>query len=127
MQHAITANISRLSLHDATFEYIRRQNQDIELVADWAKLSDFQEQHISEPVILGRTVISFKNVTAEKCYAFSALEGGDDYGIIDFPDEFIQLWGPIAETVISDETNSFFISALITDREKGVFVKGEKD
>lgn len=127
MQHAITANISRLSLHDSTFEYIHREGADIVLVADWAKLSDFEEQHINESIILGRTVLSFKNVTAEKPYAYAPLPDGDDYGIIDFPDSLIQLWGPIGDTRVSDEANSFSINGMFTDRERRVFVNGAED
>ncbi len=83
MQHTITSELSRLDLHDSSFEKIIRQNQEIELTFDWAKLTNFIENNINEPIIIGKTILHLTGVNSEqfrvfpddgKCVVVSSLD-----------------------------------------------------
>jgi len=66
MPYHITQGLERLSLHDSTLESYVRRGATVELVFDWAKLANLIEHDVSEPIVMGRTMIVLASVQDEK-------------------------------------------------------------
>jgi hypothetical protein len=111
----ITSNISRLSLHDSSFEAVVRHAQSIELVVDWAKLTDFREQNINETIIMGRTKLLLKKISGEhfKIYKDDNLI----FNIHSFPADIVTGMEVIGISDVSDDTKTVVIGGMYKEYE----------
>ncbi|GAB3574796.1 hypothetical protein GCM10027578_38030 [Spirosoma luteolum] len=86
----------------------------MELTFDWAKLETFDEQRISEPIIMGKTILSLTGVRSEQ---FRFYAENENYSLVPLPDDLMTGLAPIGTNEIDDETNSVKISGLYTSKD----------
>ena len=116
MQTIITSDISRLELHDSSFENIIRHNQELELVFDWAKFANFIENNISEAIIIGKTIMRLTGVSLEEFRLYSNKE---KYTVIPFPDEFSK--NLISSNEIDDTNKTIRINGLFRKNKNEMY------
>lgn len=116
MQTVITSNISRIELHDSSFKEIIRHNQELELEFDWAKLLDFIEDNIFEPIIIGKTKMRLTGVNKEE---FRVYSDNENYNVIPFPEEFSK--NLISSNEISDTDKTIKINGLFRQKQNDTY------
>jgi hypothetical protein len=58
MKYSIENHLERLELHDSTIEQIQRNEKEIVIKLDWAKLADYSEVGIQDYLIVGQVNLS---------------------------------------------------------------------
>lgn len=111
MPIVISSSLKRLSLHDSSLEMIVRYNQTMELTFDWAKLESFNEQRVSESIIMGETTMALTGVHSEQ---FRFYTDNENYSFIPLPNDLMTGLAPISISEIDDEAHSVRISGLYT-------------
>jgi hypothetical protein len=111
----VTSNISRLSLHDSSFEAVIRYAQTIELVVDWAKLTDFREQNIGEVIIMGRTKVFLKEISDE-CFKIYK-DDNSIASIHSFPADIVTGMEVIEISDVSDDAKTAVIGGMYKECE----------
>lgn len=111
MQYCLTQGLARLDLHDSSLETCVRQGDTIELVFDWAKLADFIEHNVREPIIMGITTIVLTGVRAEK---LSIYDDGQGTMKPLFVFEIINDLELIISNNLSETTQSMEIAGMLT-------------
>ena len=116
MKTSITSDISRLELHDSSFEMIIRHNQELELVFDWTKLENFIENNIIEPIIIGRTKMRLTGVNVEE---FKVYFDEEKFTVIPFPEAFSK--NLISSNEINDADKTIKINALFRENKDEMY------
>ncbi len=62
----INENISRIDLHNSSFEILERNDKNVSIVFDWSILESLEEEGIDEPVVIGVTTFTINGVMDEK-------------------------------------------------------------
>ncbi len=116
MQTLITSDISRLSLHDSSFENIVRRGKHLKLTFDWAKLDNFKEANIDEAIIMGKTKIFLTGVHSEQFKIFDPTDS-TMFIIPSLPENYATETEVIGTTSINDDAKSVKIGRLIKENE----------
>ncbi|MEP6846602.1 MAG: hypothetical protein ABI861_11385 [Panacibacter sp.] len=105
----ISKNINRLTLHDSHFEKEIREQNNIEVLFDWAKLDNFIEGDINEFIVLGKTTLRLNGISNEELRIFY-----DDhkFKVIAFPENIGQYWNQISYTTINDTEKYLLLDGL---------------
>ena len=107
----ITNDIARLILHDSHFENEVRENNDLIVTFDWAKLENLTELGINEVVILGRTILKINGIKNEQLKAYYEDK---NYKLIDFPDNIGKYWNEVQNTKIDDTQKTLQLDGLFS-------------
>src|SRR5690606_25233097 len=105
----ITKDIARLVLHDSHFENEVRENNNLVVTFDWAKLENLTELGINEAVILGKTVLKINGIENEQLKAYYE---GKNYKLIDFPENIGDYWNEVQNTEIDDNKKKLQLDGL---------------
>lgn len=68
MKYSIENHLERLELHDSTIEQIQRNEKEIVIKLDWAKLADYSEVGIQDYLIVGQSELILKGVSQEELF-----------------------------------------------------------
>ena len=117
MKTEISNEISRLELHDSSFETITRHDNEIKITFDWSKLENLKEQNIAEPIIIGKTTMFLTGLNSEE---FKVFEDNDIKKIstIPVPDDIIEGIENIGANEIDDNNKKIKISGLYNKNGK---------
>lgn len=118
MSNLITSDVSRLKLHDSSFERIVKNNNGLELVFDWAKLNHFAENNIAEPIIMGKTIMSLTGIVFEELRFFVS---NGEYLVIPFPEDFSKRICTISASEIDDKDQKVRIWGHFRETSNNVF------
>lgn len=118
MQTLIKSDISRLSLHDSSFEEIVRYGKNLKLTFDWTKLDNYKEANIDEAIILGRTKMFLEGVHSEH---FRIYDPNDStkYSVRSLPDNYATESEVIGTNSINDDDKTVLIGRLY--KENGIY------
>lgn len=114
----IRCDFCRLNFHDSHFERITRSQNEIFIVFDWAKLENFIEENIQEPIIIGQTKLRIIGITEEQIKSYYE---GKNYNLIDLPENMVLYWGKgeILHSEIDDTSQKLSFEGLVN--ENGVY------
>lgn len=116
----ITKDISRLILHDSHFVNEARENNNLVLPFDWAKLENLTELGINEVVILGKTILRISGIRNEQLKAYYEEK---NYRLIDFPDNIGKYWNEVQNTEIDDNINLLQLDGLFSKDGENYWVE----
>jgi hypothetical protein len=122
MQKEITSNITRLSLHDSSFETIFREDQNLELTFDWSKLENFQEAKIEEGIIIGKTKMYLTGINSEQCKIYRENDNSK-FTLISLPDDIISKMNVIIKNNIDDNSKTAVIAGNYLENEKYCWIE----
>lgn len=117
MKTEITFDISRLNLHDSSFETVIRYDRELELIFDWSKFENLKEQDINEPIIIGKTRMFLTGLNLEE---FKLFDGNSLDTFIIIPaldDDIIKDIDIISLNEIDDDNKKVKISGLYSKNE----------
>ena len=117
MPTTIKSNISRLKLHDSRVEKLVRFNQQMELTFDGATLSNFIEENIAEPIILGQTTMHLTGIKSEEF----KISSDQKVSTVPFPNNFTERFYTISSNEISDTNQTIKISGLFRESENAMY------
>ena len=107
----ITKEIARLILHDSRFENEVRENDNMVVTFDWAKLEKLAELGIHELIILGKTKLKINGIKNEQLKAYYE---GKNYKLIDFPNNIGNYWNEVQNTEIDDNKRTIQLDGLFS-------------
>jgi hypothetical protein len=116
----ITKDIARLVLHDSHFENEVRENNNLVVTFDWAKLENLTELGINELVILGKTTLKISGIENEQLKAYYE---GKNYKLVDFPDNIGNYWNEVQNTEIDDTKKKLQLDGLFSKDGENYWVE----
>ena len=116
----ITKNISRLSLHDSHFENEIRENNNLFVTFDWAKIDNNLEFEINESLILGKTIVKIYGINNEQLRAYYE---GENFKLIDFPENIGKYWNEVQNTEINDMKKTLQLDGLFSKDGENFWVE----
>ena len=116
----ITNNIGRLILHDSHFENELRENNNMVVTFDWAKLENLEELGLNEVIILGQTKLKINGIKNEQLKAYYE---GKNFKLIDFPKNIGKYWNEVQNTEINDNNRTLQLDGLFTKNGDNYWVE----
>src|SRR5438128_2241088 len=118
MQTIITSNISRLGLHDSSFEKIIRNDDELELIFDWATFDNLDEKNVTEPIVIGKTSMFLTGVNSEE---FRVYTNQEKYSLTRPPEKLSKYLYTISSNKIDDINRTVEINGLYRENDNEMY------